>query len=182
VAWEGESTYGALINVGVRPTFGQGALSVEVHVLDFSGDLYGKTLEITVVEKLREEQRFERVDALVDQIEEDIEQARTVLGNRVDLNTKYGGKKVSITAEKKKELVTQYGKDESDSGSAAVQIAILTERINNLTDHLRTQSKDFASRRGLLKLIGQRRRLQNYYQHKEPQAYAELIRKLGLRR
>ena len=89
---------------------------------------------------------------------------------------------MSITTEKKKELVVTYGKEENDSGSPAVQIAILTERINNLTQHLRTNSKDHGSRRGLLMLIGQRRRLQGYLQKKTPEGYAELIKKLGLRR
>ena len=89
---------------------------------------------------------------------------------------------MSITTEKKKELVVTYGKEENDSGSPAVQIAILTERINNLTQHLRTNSKDHGSRRGLLMLIGQRRRLPGYLQKKNPEGYAELIKKLGLRR
>lgn len=88
---------------------------------------------------------------------------------------------MSITAEKTKELVEKFG-GEAGSGSASAQIAILTERINNLTEHLRVQKKDFGSRRGLLKLIGKRRRLQSYYQRKNPVAYAEMIKELGLRR
>ena len=89
---------------------------------------------------------------------------------------------VSITSERTKELVEQFGKRETDSGSAPVQIAILTERIRNLTIHLQAQSKDFGSRRGLLKLIGRRRRLQSYYQRTNPAAYAKLIKDLDLRR
>ena len=89
---------------------------------------------------------------------------------------------MSITADRKKELVSEFGKGAGDTGSAPVQIAILTERINNLTEHMRAQRKDFGSRRGLLKLIGQRKRLQAYYQRKDPQGYSELIKKLGLRR
>jgi len=88
---------------------------------------------------------------------------------------------VSITAEKTKEIVEKVGKEEG-SGAAPAQIAILTERINNLTEHLRVQKKDFGSRRGLLKLIGKRRRLQAYFQRKNPEAYAEMIKELGLRR
>jgi small subunit ribosomal protein S15 len=88
---------------------------------------------------------------------------------------------VSITAERTKELVEQFGK-EAGPGAAPAQIAILTERINNLTEHLRVQKKDFGSRRGLLKLIGRRRRLQVYYQRNHPGAYAEMIKELGLRR
>ncbi len=88
---------------------------------------------------------------------------------------------MSITAEKTKELVEKFGKEEGP-GAAPAQIAILTERINNLTEHLRVQKKDFGSRRGLLKLIGKRRRLQAYYQRKNPEAYADMIKELGLRR
>lgn len=89
---------------------------------------------------------------------------------------------MTITVDRTKELVAQFGKGENDTGTAAVQIAILTERINNLTEHLRINSKDFGSRRGLLKLIGMRRRLQRYYQRTSPVAYAEMIKQLGLRR
>ena len=88
---------------------------------------------------------------------------------------------MSITAEKTIELVEKFG-GEGGSGSAPAQIAILTERINNLTEHLRVQKKDVGSRRGLLKMIGKRRRLQTYYQSKNPTAYAEMIKELGLRR
>ncbi|MFA6108910.1 MAG: 30S ribosomal protein S15 [Candidatus Latescibacterota bacterium] len=89
---------------------------------------------------------------------------------------------MAITSGRTRELATQYGKEETDTGSTAVQIAILTERINGLTDHLRTHSKDFGSRRGLLKLIGQRKRLQSYHQGRDPKAYAAMIQRLGLRR
>lgn len=88
---------------------------------------------------------------------------------------------MSITSERKKELIEKFG-PEGGPGSAPVQIAIFTERIRNLTEHLKDQQKDFATRRGLLVLIGKRRRLQSYYQKKNPQAYAALIRELGLRR
>ena len=88
---------------------------------------------------------------------------------------------LSTTPERKKELIEKFGQ-EGGPGAAPVQIAILTERIQNLTEHLKDQQKDFATRRGLLVLIGKRRRLQNYYQKKNPQAYAALIRELGLRR
>lgn len=88
---------------------------------------------------------------------------------------------MSITSERKKELIEKFGQ-EGGPGSTPEQIAILTERIRNLTEHLKDQQKDFATRRGLLVLIGKRRRLQSYYQKKNPQAYAALIRELGLRR
>ena len=89
---------------------------------------------------------------------------------------------MSITAERKKELVVKFGEGEADTGSAAVQIAILSERIRNLTEHLRVHKQDFATRRGLLMLIGRRRRLQNYVQRKSPERYAALIKDLELRR
>ena len=89
---------------------------------------------------------------------------------------------MSITTERKSELVSQFGKNESDSGSAPVQIAILTERIRNLTTHLQQEKKDFGTRRGLLKLIGRRRRLQSYFQGVDPDAYAKLVKDLDLRR
>ena len=89
---------------------------------------------------------------------------------------------MSITTERTSELVSQFGKSETDSGSAPVQIAILTERIRNLTTHLQKEKKDFGTRRGLLKLIGRRRRLQTYFQGVNPEAYAQLIKDLDLRR
>lgn len=89
---------------------------------------------------------------------------------------------MSITAERRREMVVKFGEGEADTGSAAVQIAILSERIRNLTEHLRVHRQDFATRRGLLKLIGRRRRLQQYLQRKSPEAYAALIRDLDLRR
>ena len=89
---------------------------------------------------------------------------------------------MSITTERTHELVSQFGKNDNDSGSAPVQIAILTERIRNLTAHLQQEKKDFGSRRGLLKLIGRRRRLQSYYQGVDAGAYAQLIKDLDLRR
>jgi len=87
-----------------------------------------------------------------------------------------------LTKEKKQELIGQYGREDGDTGSAEVQIALLTERINHLTEHLRTHSKDHHSRRGLLMMVGQRRRLLNYLQRKDLEGYRALIRELGLRR
>ena len=87
-----------------------------------------------------------------------------------------------LTKEKKQELIGQYGREDGDTGSAEVQVALLTERINHLTEHLRTHSKDHHSRRGLLMMVGQRRRLLNYLQRKDLEGYRALIRELGLRR
>jgi small subunit ribosomal protein S15 len=89
---------------------------------------------------------------------------------------------MTVTAERKQELVARFGKGDSDTGSAEVQIALLTDRINLLTQHLRTHGKDHHSRRGLLMMVGKRRRLLNYLQRKDLEGYRALIRELGLRR
>jgi small subunit ribosomal protein S15 len=89
---------------------------------------------------------------------------------------------MTVTAERKQELVSKFGKAPGDTGAAEVQIALLTERINELTEHLRSHSKDHHSRRGLLMMVGKRRRLLNYLQRKDLEGYRALIRELGLRR
>jgi small subunit ribosomal protein S15 len=89
---------------------------------------------------------------------------------------------MTMTAEEKREVVAQFGRDESDTGATEVQIALLTRRINHLTEHLRTHKHDHHSRRGLLMLVGRRRRFLNYLQKKDLEAYRSLIRELGLRR
>jgi small subunit ribosomal protein S15 len=89
---------------------------------------------------------------------------------------------MSLTVEAKREIVGRFGKDESDTGSADVQVALLTARIEQLTGHLRTHTKDHHSRRGLLMLVGQRRRLLDYLRRSDLDRYRELIRELGLRR
>ena len=89
---------------------------------------------------------------------------------------------MSITAEKKQILIGEYATGEGDTGSPEVQVALLTERITNLTEHMKTHKKDFASRRGLLMMVGQRRRLLDYLKRREERRYRELIGRLGLRR
>ena len=89
---------------------------------------------------------------------------------------------MSITTERKSDLVKEFGKGPSDTGSAEVQIAILSERIRNLTEHLQTHKKDVHSRRGLLVMVGQRRRLLDYLKNKHRARYDEVIQRLGLRR
>ncbi|MDH3234760.1 MAG: 30S ribosomal protein S15 [Alphaproteobacteria bacterium] len=89
---------------------------------------------------------------------------------------------MSITAERKIEVIGEYATHEGDTGSPEVQVAILTERISNLTEHLKTHKKDFHSRRGLLIMVGQRRRLLDYLKGKEKSRYDTLIQRLGLRR
>ena len=86
-----------------------------------------------------------------------------------------------ITKARKAELIAQYGKDEKDSGSAAVQVAILTERIRELTEHMKSHKKDFHTRRGLLMLGGKRRRLLSYSKKGDVEAYRALIKSLGIR-
>jgi small subunit ribosomal protein S15 len=89
---------------------------------------------------------------------------------------------MSITDERKAELIKEYAVKEGDTGSPEVQVAIITERILNLTDHLKTHKKDFHSRRGLLVMVGQRRRLLDYVKRKKMSRYDDLIKRLGLRR
>lgn len=89
---------------------------------------------------------------------------------------------MSITPERKAELIAQYKTGEGDTGSPEVQVAILTERITNLTEHLKSHAKDFHSRRGLLVMVGQRRSLLDYVKKKDQARYESLIQRLGLRR
>ena len=89
---------------------------------------------------------------------------------------------MSITQERKAELIAEFGKNDKDSGSASVQVAILSERIRNLTEHLKEHKKDFGSRRGLLAMVGQRRSLLDYIKSGNVATYMALIEKLGLRR
>jgi small subunit ribosomal protein S15 len=89
---------------------------------------------------------------------------------------------VTLTKEKKSELIDKYGRSGSDTGSAEVQIALLTERINELTGHLREHGKDHHSRRGLLMLVGKRRRMLRYLERKNLERYRSLVAELGLRR
>jgi small subunit ribosomal protein S15 len=89
---------------------------------------------------------------------------------------------MSLTAEAKQEIVGKYGRDQTDTGSTEVQVALLTARINELTEHLREHRKDHHSRRGLLMLVGKRRRLLKYLQGSDIDRYRSLIQQLGLRR
>ena len=88
---------------------------------------------------------------------------------------------MAVTKDRKAELIKQYGKDEKDSGSAQVQVALLTERIRQLTDHMKPHQKDFHTRRGLLMLVGKRRRLLSYIKANDIEEYRTLIASLGIR-
>ncbi len=89
---------------------------------------------------------------------------------------------MALTKDKKQEIISKYRRDEKDTGSAEVQIAILTEEINALTEHLKTHIHDFHSRRGLLKKVGQRKNMLEFLKRTDIQRYRELVKKLGLRK
>jgi len=89
---------------------------------------------------------------------------------------------MTITAERKAELITEHARQDGDTGSPEVQVSILTERINNLTDHFKTHAKDNHSRRGLLMMVNKRRSLLDYLRHEDAARYTDLIAKLGLRK
>jgi small subunit ribosomal protein S15 len=89
---------------------------------------------------------------------------------------------MSITADRKQEVIKEYATHDGDTGSPEVQVAILSERISNLTEHLKSHRKDFHSRRGLLIMVGQRRRLLDYLKRKDNSRYDVVIQRLGLRR
>ena len=89
---------------------------------------------------------------------------------------------MALTKDRKTEVIGSYRTHDSDTGSPEVQVAILSERISYLTEHFKSHAKDHHSRRGLLKLVGQRRRLLDYLKQKDAERYAEIIRKLGIRK
>ena len=89
---------------------------------------------------------------------------------------------MAIAAERKKEIVREFAQSEGDTGSPEVQVALLTEHIRNLTDHLRSHKKDFTSRRGLLMMVGTRSKLLRYLRKKDPSRYQAILERLGLRR
>ncbi len=89
---------------------------------------------------------------------------------------------MSITKEKKQELIKKHARQANDTGSVEVQVSVLTERINNMTEHMKVHKKDFHSRYGLLKMVARRRKLLDYLKAKSLQRYADLIKELGLRK
>lgn len=89
---------------------------------------------------------------------------------------------MTITKDKKSEVIGEYKQGDTDTGSPEVQIAILTTRINALTEHMRVHKKDYSTRRGLLAMVSRRRRLLDYVRHKDPQRYLDIIGRLGIRK
>jgi small subunit ribosomal protein S15 len=88
---------------------------------------------------------------------------------------------MALSKDAKEQIISEYARAEGDTGSTEVQVALLTTRINELTEHLKTHTKDHHTRRGLLKLVGQRRRLLNYLKKTDIESYRELVAKLGIR-
>ena len=89
---------------------------------------------------------------------------------------------MSVTKERKKELIGEYGRSATDTGSPEVQISILTSRIAEMTEHLQVHKKDYASQRGLMRMVSRRRRLLDYVKRKNPQLYLDLLRRLNIRK
>lgn len=89
---------------------------------------------------------------------------------------------MSITAERKEQVIREFARKEGDTGSPEVQVAVLTERIKNITEHMQSHKKDFHTRRGLLMLVSNRRKLLDYLKNRDEQRYFDLIKKLGLRK
>ncbi|MDQ1256261.1 MAG: small subunit ribosomal protein [Candidatus Hydrogenedentes bacterium] len=89
---------------------------------------------------------------------------------------------MAVLKERKQAIIKEHGANESDTGSSEVQIALLTERINDLTEHFKVHKKDFAGRRGLLKLVGQRRHMLDYVRKNDVERYRDIVKKLGLRK
>ena len=172
----------AAVNVGVRPTFetGRGVL-IEAYLIDRDVDLYGK---IAADRVHRPTARREAIRRRRGAGRADGRRRRAGAPGLRHLHTASltCPGLMSLTKEKKQELIDKYGRSDADTGSAEVQVALLTERINELTEHLRTHSKDHHSRRGLLMLVGKRRRLLRYLERSDVERYRALVADLGLRR
>ena len=156
--------YPSVTNVGHKPTIGHYNKNVETHIFDFDKELYGKQITVEFLQKTRDEVKFDSVRDLSEQIIRDKE----------NLNM--------ITKEQKTAIIKEYATKEGDTGSPEVQVAILTARINDLNEHLKIHKKDHHSRRGLLKMVGQRRNLLKYLKNVDVERYRSLIARLGLRK
>ena len=152
-------------------------------LIDFEGDLYGETLRLAFLERLRDEQRFDsaggagRADAAGRRA-----RAERLAASRASLTRPLLAFRRDAHQGSQDRGHQHFAKHEGDTGSPEVQVALLTARINELTEHLREHKKDHHSRRGLLMLVGQRRRLLNYLRRHDIDRYRELVQELGLRR
>ncbi len=154
----------SVINEGLR---------LEAHILNFNGDLYDKEIEVFLLEYKRENVKIESVEHLKKLVKED------------ELNTIIYFKRrnyMSINRDAKSTIVKDFGRNEKDTGSAEVQVALLTNRISYLTGHFKTHTKDNHSRRGLLKMVARRRKLLNYLKNTNLESYKSLIQRLNLRK
>ena len=206
-----ERWMGAL-HIGPRPTFPGAEPTIEVHLLDYDGDLYGSTLHLDLVERLRDVDAFGSVEALresdaagrgpharhPDGRRASVREKRPGLNLPTDLTTIKGctplrgaplqeksaplrGDTDARMGINKQEIVRKYQPHEKGAGAVPVQIALLTARINHLRDHFRAHRHDHHSRRGLLKMVGRRRRLLEYLKRTDVDGYRTLIQDLGLR-
>ena len=203
--------YQAAVSVGTNPTFSGRTRTVEAFVLDTDADLYGQHVAVDFVARIRGQERFESVDAPgqghgrrheasphdpgrpvairpgqrpaarlhADQARAAVRGGRTSETPRGPID---GDCFVALTAEQKKEILGSYGLHETDTGSPEAQVALLTKRIADLTEHLKVHKHDHHSRRGLLLLVGRRRRLLKYVAQVDVERYRSLIDRLGLRR
>ena len=173
------------VSIGVRPTFntGRGEL-IEAYILDFDGDLYGSRLRLRLPRAPARRAALRDPEALVEQMHSDVARARRSWPRQLSWRAVCyrASPMAAITTERKREIAAKFGSSEKDMGYTKVQIALLTERINHLTEHLREQSKDHHSRRGLLMLVGRRRRFLDYLQRRDLEGYRSLIKELGLRK
>ena len=173
----------AAVNIGVRPTFDTrlGEL-VEAFLLDFSGDLYGTQLELTFLSACAASSASTPSRRSSSRWTATSRPRAGSCGRAREPEAATLLRRMPLTQERKLDIISQFGESEHDTGSTRVQVALLTERINDLTQHLRTHRKDHHSRRGLLMLVGQRRRFLRYLEKNDLEGYRALIRELGLRR
>jgi ribosomal protein S15 len=155
----------ALVNIGDNPTFGNNKKWIEAFIINFNGNIYGKKIKIYFLKRLRDEVIFNSKDELVAQIKIDLENA--VKYFKLNCEMQYFDK---------------FKAHEGDTGSTEVQVAILTSKINMLNEHLKKNKKDHHSRRGLVMMVGSRKRLLGYLKNNDISRYKKLIKKLGLRK
>lgn len=167
----GSKYYKALTFIGISNINKE--LRVESHILDFSRMIYGKKLTIIPLKYIRDNIKVNSIEEVKLLLKKDEYKVREFFKK---------GEKMSITADEKLKIIKEFGKNEKDTGSAGVQIALLTNRISYLKGHFQTHTKDNHSRMGLLKMVAKRRKLLNYLRKVDIEAYKNLIQKLKLRK